>query len=240
VVAESLRWLDRYVNGEATPGEHSVRVHVGGAGEWRELPDWPPGTAADQRWYPGANGTLSPQSSASSEDASFRYDPADPTPTVGGAIMVPVTAGMRDNRAIERRPDVLTFSSEPLDHAVEILGDVSAELSVTRDNSHADLFVRLYDVDPRGRSHNVCDGVVRLTDTDPLAGTVTVSLLGTAYRFRRGHRIRMQVAGGAHPRFARNPGNGKVDAPAGELVPTRYRIGTSGESVLLLGGKASR
>jgi hypothetical protein len=52
----------------------------------------------------------------------------------------------------------------------------------------------------------------------------------------RGHRIRLQVAGGAHPRFARNPGNGQVDAAPADFVPTRYAIGLSARapSVLLL------
>jgi predicted acyl esterase len=91
-------------------------------------------------------------------------------------------------------------------------------------------------VDPRGRSRNVCDGIVRLTAADPLTGTVRVSLLGAAHRFGRGHRIRLQVAGGAFPRFARNPGNGQVDAPASGLVATRYEIGLDAArpSVLLL------
>jgi predicted acyl esterase len=91
-------------------------------------------------------------------------------------------------------------------------------------------------VDPRGRSRNICDGIVRLTDQDPLTGTVRVSLFGAAHRFGRGHRIRLQVAGGAHPRFARNPGNGQVDAAAEDLVSTQYDIGMDAEhpSVLLL------
>ncbi len=128
------------------------------------------------------------------------------------------------------------FSSEPLPEPVEVIGEVIAELSVTRDNAYADLFVRLCDVDPRGRSRNVCDGIVRLTDQDPLTGTVRVSLFGAAHRFGRGHRIRLQVAGGAHPRFARNPGNGQVDAAAEDLVSTQYDIGVDAEhpSVLLL------
>ena len=69
-----------------------------------------------------------------------------------------------------------------------------------------------------------------------MTGTTRVSLLGAAHRFGRGHRIRLQVAGGAHPRFARNPGNGLFDAPAEDLVPTQYDIGLTAEntSVLLL------
>ena len=147
-----------------------------------------------------------------------------------------MTGGSRDNRAVERRLDVLVFSSDPLDEPVEVVGEVAAELSVARDNPYADLFVRLCDVDPRGRSWNVCDGIVRLTAEDPLAGTVRVSLVGAAHRFGRGHRIRLQVAGGAYPRFARNPGNGQVDAAADDLVPTQYEIGLDAAhpSVLLL------
>jgi len=195
----------------------------------------PPPAQAPHRWYLGPAGTLSAKEPADGTPvppASFRYDPADPTPSAGGAILA-LNAGVRDNRAVEQRPDVLVFSSEPLDEPVEVVGDVTAELHVTRDNPNADLFVRMCDVDPPGdaksRSRNVCDGIVRLTGTDPLAGTVRVGLIAAAHRFGRGHRIRLQVAGGAHPRFARNPGNGQVDASAKEFAPTRYEIGLSAE-----------
>jgi len=234
-VSESLAWLDRYAGlapksrtGRHPDGEpdHSVRIWVGGqgAGEWREIGDWPPPGTAPQRWYLGARGSLGTAEPPPDVPASsFRYDPADPTPSPGGAILA-VNAGSRDNRAVERRLDVLVFSSDPLGEPVEVIGEVAAELSVTRDNPHADLFVRLCDVDPRGRSRNVCDGIMRLTADDPMSGPVRVSLSGAAHRFAPGHRIRLQVAGGAHPRFARNPGNGQVDAVADELVLTQYDI----------------
>ena len=227
--AEGLAWLERHagqVPGEPATG-HSVRYWVGGAREWREMATWPPDGQTPQRWYLGPDGTLSPKEPPDGTPATFRYDPADPTPTVGGAIMA-LNAGVRDNRAVEQRPDVLVFTSEPLGEPIEVIGDVTAELHVTRDNPNADLFVRLCDVDPRGdaksRSRNVCDGIVRLTDADPLSGTVRVSLIGAAHRFGRGHQLRVQVAGGAHPRFARNPGNGQVDAPAKDFVVTHYSV----------------
>ncbi len=223
--AEGLAWLERHagqVPGEPATG-HSVRYWVGGAREWREMATWPPDGQTPQRWYLGPDGTLSPKEPPDGTPATFRYDPADPTTSVGGAIMA-LNAGVRDNRAVEQRPDVLVFTSEPLGEPVEVIGDVTAELDVTRDNPNADLFVRLCDVDPRGRSRNVCDGIVRLTDADPLSGSVRVSLIGAAHRFGRGHRLRLQVAGGAHPRFARNPGNGQVDAPAKDFVVTHYSV----------------
>ena len=239
-INESMAWLDRYAGPAAkspksrppAPPDHPVRVWVGGEGaeQWREIGGWPPPGVAEQRWYLGPSGSLrpteptGPESAAGGPVASFRYDPADPTPSPGGAIMA-MNAGSRDNRPVERRLDVLVFSSDPLGEPVEILGEVAAEVFVTRDNPYSDLFVRLCDVDPRGRSLNVCDGIVRLTDSDPLTGTVRVSLVGAAHRFGRGHRIRLQVAGGAFPRFARNPGNGQLDATAADLVPTQYDIG---------------
>lgn len=207
------------------------------AGEWRELSDWPPVGTGRQRWYLGAGGTLGPREPADPDvpPARFRYDPADPTPSVGGATLA-LNAGRRDNRALEQRPDVLVFTSEPLTEPVEVIGGVTAELSVTRDNPYADLFVRLCDVDPRERSRNVCDGIVRLTDSDSLTSTVRVSLIATAHHFGRGHRLRLLLAGGAHPRFLRNPGNGLLDAYPADLTPTSYAIGvgTRSPSVLLL------
>jgi uncharacterized protein len=224
--AESLAWLDRYVGQDPEDPEpgHSARIWVGGARAWREITDWPPAGTPPYRWYLGLDGTLAPREPASGTDVSFRYDPADPTPSVGGATLSLAAAGVRDNRPVEQRPDVLVFTSEPLDEPVEVIGDVTAELRVTRDNPNADLFVRLCDVDRRGRSRNVCDGIVRLTAADPLTGTVRVGMIGAAHRFGRGHRLRLQVAGGAHPRFARNPGNGQVEAPAKDFVVTHYSV----------------
>jgi uncharacterized protein len=246
-MAESLAWLDRYAgprvigNGSApdtsTPVDSSVRVWVGGKGAgagWREVSGWPPAGPREQRWYLGPHGrlTVGVPAPTGTPPAQFRYDPADPTPSVGGATMAP-SAGVRDNRALEARADVLVFTSEPLAATVEILGEVAAELSLARDNACADLFVRLCDVDEKGRSRNVCDGIVRLTAADPGDGVVRISLLGAAHSFGPGHRLRLQVSGGAHPRFARNPGTGQVEARAQDLVPTAYQI-DPGASALLL------
>lgn len=164
------------------------------------------------------------------DPAGFRYDPADPTPSIGGPVMLR-GGGSRDNRKLEAREDVLVFTSEPLTQAVEI-GDLTAEIAVQRDNPHADLFVRLCDVDPCGRSSNIRDAITRLTADDPLDTVATLDLLGVAHCFRPGHRIRLQVSGGAYPRFARNPGTGTTDASPHELRPTAYQVATTSRLVL--------
>ncbi|HEY9241391.1 MAG TPA: CocE/NonD family hydrolase [Streptosporangiaceae bacterium] len=163
--------------------------------------------------------------------SSFRYDPADPTPSVGGQL-VTGQAGAQDNRALEARPDVLVFTSGPLPADLEVIGPVSARLRVRASGPHFDLFARLCDVDGRGRSRNVCDGLIRHV---PAAGQdgpeyempeyeMTVPMSATAYRFRAGHRLRLQVSGGAHPRFARNTGTGEPPATATRLQPVQLEI----------------
>jgi putative CocE/NonD family hydrolase len=116
--------------------------------------------------------------------------------------------GRVENTALEARSDVLTYSTAPLDEDVEVIGEVSADIWFRSSLSHADVFVRLCDVDERGRSWNVCDGLTSVAGADELA-CVTVRLWPTAYQFRRGHRIRVQVSSGAFPRYARNSGTGE-------------------------------
>ena len=148
-----------------------------------------------------------PGAPAESPPDRYRYDPADPTPAVGGARMVR-DSGRRDNTALEARPDVLTYTTAPLEADTEVIGEVSAEIWFSSSLAYADVFVRLCDVDPRGRSWNVCDGLTSLTGADEVT-RATVRLWPTAHRFKRGHRIRVQVSSGAFPRYARNPGSGE-------------------------------
>ena len=222
--------------------ELPVRVYVNGAGEWRDLADWPPPEMARQPWYLAAGGSLVPEPPAQPGISSFRYDPADPTPSVGGQLLTG-KAGAADNRALEARPDVLVFTSAPLTAALDVVGPVSARVRVRASGGHFDVFARLCDVDPRGRSRNVCDGIIRHRPGAPGGGgagghsgareepgstaepeAVTVPMSAAAYRFAAGHRLRLQVSGGAHPRFARNTGSGEPPATATRLVAVDLQI----------------
>lgn len=138
---------------------------------------------------------------------------ADPTPAFGGALLNS-QAGPQDNRALEARADVLTYTSAPLSHDLDIVGPVRLELYVTSSCEHTDFFGRLCDVSPDGRSLNICDGILRLptAEAEPLADgsrRIVIDLWATACRFRQGHRRRVQVSSGAHPRLARNLGTGE-------------------------------
>jgi len=127
-----------------------------------------------------------------------------------------------DNRELESRSDVVTFTTEPLPETLEAIGEVSAEIWVRSDAASFDLFARVCDVDADGASWNVCDGLVRVTpDLGEPDGegaiAVSVPLWPMGHRFADGHRIRLQISSGAHPRYARNPGTGEDPATADVL-----------------------
>ncbi|GAB3168314.1 CocE/NonD family hydrolase [Myceligenerans halotolerans] len=203
-----------HARGEEPPERAPVRLFVMGQDEWRDFESWPPKGYAPERFHLQADGGLSVETPGESEPDTYRYDPADPTPAAGG---ISISHGGRvDNGALEARPDVLTYTTPVLDEDIEMVGDVRAEIWFRSSLAHADVFVRLCDVDESGRSLNVCDGLTTLTSADDLT-RAEVRLWPTAYRFGRGHRIRVQVSSGAFPRYARNPGTGEPIASATTL-----------------------
>ncbi len=130
--------------------------------------------------------------------------------------------GAKDNRKLEARADVLIYTSAVLEHDVEVIGPVIAELYVRSSLQYTDFFARLCVVEPSGKSINLCDGIVRLTPgcVVPQADgslRIQIDIWPTAYRFHRGQRIRIQVSSGAHPRFTRNLGSGEPLATASTL-----------------------
>jgi putative CocE/NonD family hydrolase len=239
VAGEALAWLRAHLSAPgaaaagAAPGPAPVRVHVteaGGPGEWRDLPDWPPPAAVAGDWHPHADGTLSREPGKGT--SSFRYDPADPTPSVGGPRMDSRGFGPQRNNTLESRDDVLTFTSQPLDAPLDVIGPVGIRLRARGSGPYFDLFARLCDVDAGGASWNVCDGLTRVSDGAGWAER-TVPMSATAHRFAAGHRLRVQVSGGAHPRFARNTGTAEQSAAAAALVPVDIEIGHDGAALTL-------
>ncbi|PWW59603.1 CocE/NonD family hydrolase [Actinokineospora spheciospongiae] len=223
-------WVDAATRGTDPADGAPVRVHVGGGGGWRDLPDWPPPGHPPTDWHLQPGGGLSTDPAPESPPDRYRYDPADPTPALGGAVENwDGTAGAKDNRPLEARPDVLTFTSAPLRADLDVIGPVTATVHLRSTLDHTDLVLRLCDVAPNGRSTNLCDGARRLRPDDPPAdpdGTrvVPVDLVATAHRFRAGHRLRLQVSSGAHPRLVRNTGTGEPQATATTTRPADQEI----------------
>ena len=217
-----------YVMGTGRKGSAAPGIARRAARPWRDFESWPPPGYPGTRLYltQGAGlTTVTPPGADSPVPTGFRYDPADPTPSFGGPFLSN-GAGPMNNRRLESRSDVLTFTTAPLADDVEVIGEVSAEVWFASNRKSADLFVRLCDVDRRGRSTNICDGIVGVDagSEGTAARPVQVALWPTAYLFRRGHRIRVQVSSGSHPRYARNPGTGEPRATATELLVAEQRV----------------
>ena len=236
---EGLGWLRAHLLcDERLLGPPGVRAFVTGersGGGWRQLDGWPPAGTGERRLWLADGARLQdvePETDAgggSGDGGSgdpgggdrYRYDPADPTPSLGGPVLLardPVV----DNRALEARPDVLTYTGEALRETVEAIGTVRVELYVRASSPHFDLFARVCDVDAAGASWNVCDALVRVEPGrfDAAADgctRVAFALWPIGHRFAAGHRIRLQVSSGAHPRYARNPGTGEDLATATAL-----------------------
>jgi putative CocE/NonD family hydrolase len=229
---ESLDWLGEHLTGTGSRLRWSpVRVFVTGVDEWRELAEWPP-PRASHALYPAAGGALAGEPAPAGASARFTYDPTDPTPTIGGRLLNGALAGYRDDTALARRSDVLAFTSPPLATPLEVVGVPRVDLAHTSDNPHADLFVRLSEVDQKGRSRNVSDGFLRL-DPDGTDRTVEIDLDPMAHRFTAGSRIRLLVAGGSFPRWERNLGTAEDPAASTHTAPSRRTIGLAGSRVVL-------
>jgi putative CocE/NonD family hydrolase len=220
---ETVRWFDRFVKGdEAIDTRGPVNVFVMPDVGWRELPEWPPAVDV-QRWYLQPDAALALARPPVSDPTPYVYDPSDPTPQFGGPSLRMEHCGPVDNRELEARGDVLTFTSPPFADAYEVVGPVVAELHLQSDVDHFDVYLRLCDVLPDGASINLCDGIRRLGPGDIERGddgafAVTVEMWPTAQRFGAGHRMRLQVSGGAHPLFARNTCSGEPLGSAKTLV----------------------
>jgi putative CocE/NonD family hydrolase len=231
VLRETLTWLDTHLAGGPAVPRSPVRAYVNATG-WAELSDWPP-TMGESVLYLHAGHRLSAdQPDAGTPPSTFTFDPAEPTPTIGGRLLSP-EGGYRDDSALALRADVVEFTGGRLPADLYVAGTPVVELAHSCDNPHNDIFVRLSEVDTKGRSRNVSDGFIRLT-TD--SGTIPLELDAVAHRFAAGSRIRVLVAGGSHPRFVRNLGTDEPPISGSTMRPARHSVhhGAGGISRLIL------
>ena len=251
-------WLDYHVKGtqawvkDLPPVAYYLMGDTSDANapgnEWRFADDWPvPHTPT--AWYFHAAGALStgrpPGVAGKGARREYTFDPNRPCPTVGGCNLL-LPGGPRNQNRIEKRGDVLTFTTEPLKQPVEITGHPTAKIHVSSSAADTDLSVRLCDVYPGGRSYLMAEGMLRLRYREGFAkpgpltpgevAAVEVRLWPTSIVINRGHRIRITVTSSNYPRFDVNPGTGKPHRKGGRLVKQTNRIycgGAQASHVLL-------
>ena len=241
----TLEWYEYLFQGKQNrwaDASHPVRIFVMGKNEWRDEAAWPLANAQSARYYlhsdgkansAAGTGSISPAKPAGEKSDSFLDDPANPVPTVGGPLccdFAHLAPGPFDQSKVEARPDVLVYSTSPLNSDLEITGPISAELWASSTAVDTDLTAKLVDVSPDGKAINITEGILRLSFRDSTLGQpkpltpgepvkVTVDLWATSQVFLKGHRIRLEVAGSNFPRFDRNLHTGKRAAVSSEFQP---------------------
>lgn len=227
---EGIHWFDAHLKGDRSRlREKPVQLYIMGADEWRDYEEFPPHARPTPFYLREAQGLSAEPCGLPESSDSYRYDPQHPTPNLGGTVFSPWAGGAHDNRTLEVRDDVLTFTTAPLTETIEVIGQVCLRLYVKSSLEHTDFFGRICDVDTSGCSTNVCDGLFRVVpgkgERQPDGSLcIEVDLWATAYQFRKGHAIRVQVSSGAHPRWSRNLGTAEPLANAKTCIPADQTI----------------
>ena len=229
----TLDWYDYLFLGKQNQfaSADPVRIFVMGENKWRDEPAWPLERAKETRYFlhsagtangSAGDGSLSTVAPASETADKFVYDPANPVPTVGGPLCcdgVHLPAGPRDQKDVETRPDVLVYSTPPLEADLEVTGPVTLDLYAKSSAVDTDFTGKLVDVWPNGYVQNLTEGILRAKYREstsvakPLvpgaAVHLTIDLWSTSNVFLKGHRIRLEVSSSNFPRFDRNLNTGK-------------------------------
>ena len=223
-----LRWFEQFVKGIETGllEEPPVRLFVMGRNQWHEEDEWPLARTRYTEFYlhgegrpqgAEATGSLSFDHPGDEPPDGFVYDPEDPAPTTGGPLIGP-GGGIRDQRELQRREDVLVYTGETLEVDLEVTGPVRMVLYAASSGPDTDFTAKLVDVHPNGFVQNIVEGIVRARFRESLASpspivpgqvySFPIDLLATSHVFLAGHRIGVQVSSSNFPRYDRNANSG--------------------------------
>ena len=196
-----------------------------GENRWRDENQWPLARTKYVPFYLHSNGkantlngdgflSISSTNDKAEHDA-YIYDPTNPVPTAGGA-MLSNRAGIELQNTIEERPDVLVYTTAALSKKIEVTGPIKAILYVSTDAPSTDFTAKLVDVHPDGLAYNLSDGILRQTykaSNGNAPTKIEIELWPTSNVFLKGHKIRLEVSSSNFPRYDRN-------LNTGEFIPT--------------------
>ncbi len=234
VLGEVLRFFDRHLAGRRTGLEHEDPIHyfTVHAEEWRAAASWPP-VAASRHLHvaPGRALAAARPNDGTSETVQADFTQGSGTQTRYERIAgIDATAYYADWTDRERR--LLSFTTPPLERALEIAGHPVVSLWLASSEPDAAVFVYLSEVEADGTSRYVTEGVLRAIhraeapcpreyrttwpwrtfarkDARPMPigepQLLRFALLPTAWRFSKGSRLRMSIAGGDADHFVQTP-----------------------------------
>ena len=243
-----FKWFDYWLKGEnnGVLDEPPVRIFVMGDNAWRDEQEWPLARARPTNYYFHSqgqanslhgNGTLSTEAPGEESVDVFLYNPANPVPTVGGALCCDsyfVANGAFEQKEIEAREDVLVYTTPPLEREVEVTGPVTVTLWAATSATDTDFTAKLVDVCEDGCARNLTDSIIRAryrdsTESPQLvepgrAYSYSIDLWATSNVFKAGHRIRVEISSSNFPRFDRNTNTGNTIAEDTEFKPALQTV----------------
>lgn len=235
-----LDWFDHWMKDGPPLEGGRVRIFVMGENVWRDEAEWPLERTQYTPLFLHVDGSLS----ASAPDdqggtLEYRYDPADPVPTLGGNIMEPTLRGPYDQEPLDGRKDVLRFTTEPFEEPTEITGPIRARLYAASSAVDTDFMAKLVVVKPNGVAFNLVDGVIRARYRNGFSepsliepGKVyeySIDLWATSYLLSPGDRLRIDVTSSNFPRLARNLNTGAAFAKTSRMQVARQTLHLSAE-----------
>ena len=244
----TLEWYDYLLQGKQNSfaTEKPVKIFVMGENKWRYEDSWPLERAKSTSYLlhssgkansSSGDGALSTSAANSAQPDTFVYDPANPVPTVGGPLCCDPThlpAGPRDQKEVEARPDVLVYSTPPLDTDTEVTGPVTLDLFAASSAVDTDFTAKLVDVWPNGYVQNLTEGILRARYRESRSAAkliepgkvyeYKIDLWSTSNVFLKGHRIRLEVSSSNFPRFDRNLNTGKPAATDSQFIKATNTI----------------
>jgi uncharacterized protein len=243
-----LRWYDYWLKGidNGLASEPPVKLFVMGRNQWAYEREYPIARTQYRPFYFNSNGQANTAAGdgrlswTKPADVSiadrFKYDPANPVPSLGGnnCCGTPTPTGPQDQRPIEKRPDVLVYTSDVLQEELEVTGPVKVVLFASTDAVDTDFVAKLVDVYPDGTSYNMAEGIVRARYRESLSkptllkpGQVyrfDIDLVGTSVAFLKGHRVRVQITSSHFPQFDRNPNTGAKFGTSAEVKAAEQSV----------------
>jgi hypothetical protein len=222
-----------HLKGAPDPKLPKVLVFRTGGERWDRYDQFPPKEAARRSFYLQPGGRLAfAAPSGGKEFDEYLSDPANPVPLVDrvDGQGMPRDYITFDQRFASRRPDVLTYQSEPLAEELTITGPVRPVLHVATSGTDADFVVKLVDVFPEDAPNWPGDttdfrvaGYQQLVRGEPFRGkfrhdfskpaafvpnqpdSLRFEMPDINHTFRKGHRVMVQVQSSWFPLIDRNP-----------------------------------
>jgi putative CocE/NonD family hydrolase len=241
LLAELGRWFDHYMKGAEMSVESGTTYFAMRENRWHGASAWPPPGGRPHSLYLAPRQLL-PEPPAPGASESYEYDPHNPPPTLGGCIWPwtnEMQPGPTDQSPLHNRTDLLVYASAPLTADLDVAGQVTVECEVATTGPDTDFTAKLLELTPEGKALYVHDGICRLS-AHPEFGQVLpdvpmqirIDAGHTAYRFRKGHRIGLEISSSSFPKWDRNR-NALAGAP-GDAVAQAHQTVFYGASRLCL------